>query len=149
MGVSRQKITPLRKGTSQHSRLSEKLLPEYFSVDERTKADFMAFTAAFANEIGFYDPDAESNGITDSWEGVFAKDISVVLAAIVSVDVDRIDTNFEYLVQKVETSYEIGAKTTAFQELFDFLVSISRKLPTWLGMVVKMHGTLGLSLIHI
>ena len=139
MGVSRQKITPKRKGTSQHSRLSEKLLPEYFGVDERTPADFMAFTAAYANELVFFDPEAETKGIVRSWEGFFTKDITVVLSAIIGTDVDRIDASFEHLVQKVMASHEPLPKKDAFEELFAFMVDIAKKLPTWLKMVVKMQ----------
>ena len=140
MGVSRQKITPKRKGTSQHSRLSEKLLPEYFGVDERTPADFMAFTAAYANEVGFFDPEAEAKGISRTWEGFFTKDISVVLAAIVGQDVDRLDATYEHLVQKVSSVHEPLPKQDAFEELFSFMVEIARKLPAWLKYVVKMQG---------
>jgi hypothetical protein len=143
MGVSRQNITPKRTGTSQHSRLSEKLLPAYFSVDERTVADFLAFTAAYAGELSFYDPQLEAKGINESWSGIFTKDISVVLAGIVSTDVDRIDATFEHLVQKVDVSFDPLQKQNAFEELFIFLVDIARKLPAWLKLVVKMHGMPG------
>ncbi len=140
MGVFRQNSIPKRKGTSQHSRLSEKLLPEYFSVDERSQADMLAFTAAYANEIGFYDPEEEQKGIYRSWEGFFTKDISVVLSAIVGYDIDRIDSAFEHHVKQVSSLYDPLTKQQAFEDLFRFLVEIGGKLPTWLGLVVKMHA---------
>lgn len=143
MGVSRQKITPRRKGTSQASRLSEKLLPEYFGVDERTPADFMAFTAAYAAEIGFQDPELEAKGIVRSWQGFFTKDISFVLSAIVGLDVDRLDSTYEHLVQKVQALHEPLPKQDAFEELFAFMVDIAGKLPSWLKLVVAMNGADG------
>lgn len=143
MGVSRQNISPKRKGTSQHSRLSEKLLPQWFSVDERTPADFLAFSAAYANEIAFYDPQAEAKGNTYTWQRLFTKDISVVLAAIISLDIDRIDATFEHHVQMIDASFEPAQKRELFETGFQFLVDLASKLPAWLRMVVLMNAERG------
>ena len=141
MGVLRQNITPLRKGTSQHTRLSEKLLPDYFQVDERSLSDFLAFISAYAAKIDFFDDKADEN--QKSWEGFFVKDITVILAAVVSIDVDSIDAAFEHLVQKVQGSFESDPKLKHFEDLYDFLVDHARKLPTWFEQVIRLTGLPG------
>jgi hypothetical protein len=145
MGVIRQQVIPHRIGTSQHTRLSEKLMPDYFRIDERTLSDFLAFTAAYANYLDFPDPDLEVKGIQKSWQGFFTKDISVLLAGLVSIDLDRIDSNFEYQVLKVQAAYDPQDKELAFEELLAFLVSEARRLPFWYQFVkaaATVPGTL-------
>jgi hypothetical protein len=143
MGVSRQNISPKRKGTSQHSRLSEKLLPQWFSVDERTPADFLAFTAAYADEIAFFDPQEETKGNVLTYQKFFTKDISVVLSGIISLDIDRIDSTFEHYIQAIGASFDPVRKRELFEDVFQFLVNLAGKLPAWLRMVVQMNAERG------
>ncbi|HHG86582.1 MAG TPA: hypothetical protein ENJ82_17665, partial [Bacteroidetes bacterium] len=143
MGVLRQNITPKRKGTSQNTRLSNKLLPDYFRVDERTLSDYLAFAGAFSSQIEFVDEEAEKRGESRSWDQFFAQDLSIVLADIVSIDVDTIDANFEYHVQRIQSSFEEESKFIAFEELFVFLVKQARRLPTWYGKILKLNGLPG------
>lgn len=139
MGVNRQNFIPQRKGTSQHSRLSQKLLPDYFSVDERSLADFLAFTKEFAGEIDFHEPQVDDDA-RKSWEPFFAKDITVLLATVISTDVDTIDRAFEYHVQKVASSFDAQDKLIGFEELFDYLINIAGKIPQWYKEVMSLNG---------
>lgn len=143
MGVLRQNITPKRKGTSQNTRLSAKLLPDYFRVDERTLADYLAFASAFAGHVDFWDEDSEKRGDRITWERFFNQDITVILASVVSVDIDTMDSNFEYHVQRVRGSFEEGSKQSTFEELYAFLVEQAAKLPRWYFNVVKLNGLPG------
>lgn len=138
MGVLRPQVIPQRKGTSQHTRLSEKLMPGYFSIDERTISDFLAFIAAYSHNIDFPDPASEKKGIRRSWQEVFTKDISVLLAGLISTDLDRIDSHFEHLVQKVQACYDPTDKEEAFEELLSYLVEQARRLPFWYSFVSKI-----------
>ncbi len=139
MGVNRQNFIPQRKGTSQYSRLSHKLLPEYFSVDERSLAVLLAFTKQFAVEIDFHEPQVD-NDSRKSWEPFFSKDISVLLAAVISIDVDTVDRTFEYHVQKVSTAFDIQNKLIRFEELFDFLINEAGKIPNWYKEIMSLNG---------
>lgn len=143
MGVKRQNFIPQRKGTSQHSRLSNKLLPEYFSVDERTLADFLAFTKEFAKEIDFHEPKMANNEDRKSWAPFFSKDITIILASVVSIDVDTIDRGFEYHVQSVNASFDAQEKLIAFERLFDYLIVESNKIPEWYKEVMELYGLPG------
>lgn len=143
MGVLRQNIVPHRKGTSQYSRLSEKLMPGYFSVDERSLGDFLAFTATYAKHFDFFQARPAENGHQKTWGEFFTKDITVVLADIVTVDIDRIDAAFEHLVDRVRSAYQAEDKQIAFEELYVFLVEHAGKVPKWLDLVIKMHALPG------
>jgi hypothetical protein len=138
MGVLRQQVIPQRKGTSQHTRLSEKLMPGYFSIDERSVSDFLAFIAGYSSYIDFPDPEAEKKGQRRSWQDVFTKDISVLLSGLVSIDLDRVDSHFEHLVQRVQACYEPIEKEGTFQELFTYLVDQAKRLPFWYAFVSRI-----------
>jgi len=142
MGVHRQNFTPQRKGTSQFSRLSPKLLPEYFSVDERSLSDLLAFTRDFARYIDFHS--VNDNEETErNWEAIFSKDISVLIASIISVDVGAIDRGFEFQVQKVQASYDPDEKLIAFEELLEYIIGKAKWFLDWYKQLMSLNGLPG------
>lgn len=142
MGVHRQNFTPQRKGTSQFSRLSPKLLPEFFSVDERSLSDLLAFTADFAQYIDFHRVnDNEEEG--RNWEPIFTKDISILLASIISIDVGAIDRGFEYLVQKVQAAYDPDEKLIAFEALLEYIIGRANWFLGWYKRLMDLNGMPG------
>lgn len=144
MGVIRQNIIPERKGTSQRSRLSEKLLPSYFSVDERKLNDFLAFLKEFAGEIDFHQGDqSTTGGDRQTWRNFFTKDISVIIASIISIDIDTIDRGFEFQVQRVSSSYDPKDKLIIFEELFAYVLGVAGKLPDWHKEIEQLFGLSG------
>lgn len=134
MGVSYQVIAPVRKGTSQMGRLSNKLLPDYFRVDERTVGDFLAFAAKYANYVPFinesnmmHDPDP----VNGNWKKFFERDISLLLASIISTDIEEIDARFEGYVRTMQNSIKVRDRENAFSEIFKYLVSLSGLFYDW------------------
>lgn len=134
MGVSYQVISPTRKGTSQVGRLSPKLLPDYFHIDERTVSDFLAFTARYSRYVPFINENnnyLEPDPRTGNWKKFFEKDVSVLLATINSTDIERIDRTFEKLVREVQNSIKVKDREQAFSELFRFLVETAGMFFDW------------------
>lgn len=146
MGVIRQNIIPERKGTSQRSRLSDKLLPSYFSVDERKLSDFLAFLKELSGEIDFHEDNQARKGIDgerQTWRDFFTKDVSIIIASIISTDIDAIDRKFEFFVQRVASAYDPKDKLILFEELFSYVLETANKLPNWLTEVEQLFGLSG------
>ncbi|MEM0997921.1 MAG: hypothetical protein AAGN35_12600 [Bacteroidota bacterium] len=118
-------------------------MPDYFRVDERTMADYLAFASGFSSQVEFYDEEAQKNDEQRTWDRFFNQDITVILAAVVSVDIDTIDSNFEYHVQNVRGSFEESGREAAFEQLYAFLVKEAAKLPSWYAAVVRLNGLPG------
>lgn len=134
MGVSYQVIAPVRKGTSQIGRLSNKLLPHYFRVDERTVNDFLAFTAKYSKYVPFVNENnmmQDPDPVNGNWKKFFEKDISLLLASIISTDIEEIDSRFESHVRSVQNSVKVKDRENAFSDLFKYLVSISGLFYDW------------------
>lgn len=141
MAVFRQNFTPQSTGSSQHSRLSLKLLPEYFKVDERDTASFLAFISEYARMFPFEDPHGKVEG--KQWDVFFDRNVAVILATVISTDVDQIDREFEFGVQKVLSAYDPQDKLIAFEELFGFIISKAKLLPSWHKRLLHLNGMSG------
>ena len=70
-------------GTAQALRSPQALAPEYAPIDERTCEDHMAFALEFAKLLSFYD---SSNRPVSDWTVFFERDLSFLLAEIVTAD---------------------------------------------------------------
>src|SRR5215510_6065635 len=60
---------PRRDGTSQAARVRPELDPTAVGLDERTTADLLAFSRAYAEQLIYYDRDNQPAG---DWSGLFA-----------------------------------------------------------------------------
>ncbi|MEM7061811.1 MAG: hypothetical protein AAF572_01425 [Cyanobacteria bacterium P01_B01_bin.77] len=71
---------PLRRdGVSQRQRQLAALSPDYIRVDERSLADFLAFTHGLAQQVNYYDLDDQLAG---NWQSLFAHSTPVQIALI-------------------------------------------------------------------
>src|SRR5262245_39867317 len=61
--------TPRRDGTGQAARARSDLDPAAVGLDERTTADLLAFSRAYAERLIYYDRDNQPAG---DWSGLFA-----------------------------------------------------------------------------
>ena len=68
-----------RDGVSQKDRFLAELDPNYISVDERDKKDWLEFAQKFAEQLKFYD---ESNQVKGDWSPFFAGDVEEMVAYI-------------------------------------------------------------------
>ena len=78
-------------GTGQGERFPAALREGYFNVDEMTFADLIAMSAEFAAKLRFYNSSNEPDG---NWAELFAKDETVVMAMILTVNLKREEAAF-------------------------------------------------------
>ncbi|HEX5435510.1 MAG TPA: hypothetical protein VFY05_14820, partial [Candidatus Angelobacter sp.] len=70
-------------GTAREQRFPQALAPEYAPVDERTCAEQMAFALEFSRLLVYYD---DSNQPSGTWLPFFERDLSFLLARIITTD---------------------------------------------------------------
>ena len=83
---------PITDGTAQQDRQSAALLPGYFNVDELSFENLLAMGAEFASIIKYYNLNNETDG---DWGGLFRADEAVIMASILSTDLERLESDFQ------------------------------------------------------
>lgn len=104
-----QRSNPLiRGGTDQNTRRLDALSADHFKVDERTIADFILFARRYARNVRYY-----GNGATDttSWERFFEQDISVNLATLATLPLQRFIDFKDALRAFLEQGETLGVPT--------------------------------------
>lgn len=79
----------VREGTEQSGRYPDALDPAYAPINGREPAHSMLFARAYAAYLKYYDLANSEDG---DWERFFGSDVSVLLAAAATQDVDRFRT---------------------------------------------------------
>jgi hypothetical protein len=103
-------------GTGQQDRALAALRPRYFDVDEHSFEDLMAMGAEFASVIKFYNLGNEAD---DNWGELFDADEAVVMASILSINLDRIESDF----YNIPYSHSV--------ELLSFMLDLAHKINHW------------------
>jgi len=91
----KQNLDPLklvREGTSQDQRFPAALDPAYAPVNEHNPAYSMVFAKSYTAFLNYY---AANNTVTGDWAPFFAKDISVLLAAVAIEDINVYKANLQ------------------------------------------------------
>jgi hypothetical protein len=95
----KQNLDPLklvREGTSQDQRFPAALDPVFAPVNEHNPAHGMVFAKSYAALVNYYEAGKEAaNTVTGDWTPFFAKDVSVLLAAVAIEDIDVYKANLK------------------------------------------------------
>jgi hypothetical protein len=79
----------IREGTNHLNRVIAALSPGSAKVDERDTADILLFAKKYASYLNYYD----SSGVpAGNWQPLMKIDISVTLATLIKIDVQRISS---------------------------------------------------------
>lgn len=78
-------------GTDQDERIAAALQPGYFNVDELTFEALLAMGAEFAAKVNFYNL---RNKVDGNWGELFSADEAVIMAMILSSDLQRLEADF-------------------------------------------------------
>src|SRR4051794_37417092 len=113
---------------SQHDRWLEALGPGYAEVDARSFAELLEFPLRFGRLINYYDLADEIDG---DWVTFFAGDPSMILAAILAVDLAQRETNFLAL-QRQTIAAKAKRKFEFLCELFAAVMALAREINGWL-----------------
>ena len=115
-------------GTTQNSRLLKALRPSYIKLDDRELPELLAFTKEYAELINFYN---EENRIDGDWEEFFNHDISVILATIISTDLDGIESKQNDIVSSFHREHGVHEKLEYFIQLLEHTYMMAARFDEW------------------
>lgn len=82
---------PITDGTGQRDRMPAALAPDYFNVDELSFEKLLAMGAEIAAQIKYYNLGNQADG---DWGELFYTDEAVIMATILSIDLQRVESEF-------------------------------------------------------
>ena len=104
-------------GTGQQDRDPDAFAPGYFNIDEHSFETLLSMGAEFAEVMKFYNL---RNRIEGNWGELFNNDEAVVMAVILSVNLKKIEADFD----------NIPADHTV--ELLQYMLHLAREINQWL-----------------
>lgn len=104
-------------GTGQRDREPDAFAPGYFNIDEHSFETLLSMGAEFAEVMKFYNL---RNRIEGNWGELFNNDEAVVMAVILSINLKRIEADFD----------SIPADHTV--ELMQYMLHLAREINRWL-----------------
>lgn len=116
-----------REGTSQLNRVLAALDVHYADVDERNTADLILFAKRYAAYLKYYN---DSNAVDGNWQPLMMMDVSVTLATLAIINVNRISDYKKLLYKNIalaKNSVQPFRDNKAKQQLkflFDTLFSL-------------------------
>lgn len=111
----------MREGTSIQTRVLNALSTSYARPDERTPADLILFAKKYAACLRFYN---SSNTPDGDWEPLMKMDISVTLAALMTVDTRKCAGYKKLLYRNIKLADTEDKAKEQFTYVFDLLFSL-------------------------
>lgn len=115
----------IREGLDRLSRELESLSPDFAPVDDRSMEDLMLFAKRYAAFLNYKNLENTNDG---TWEDLMKKDISVVLAILLSIDVFKLSDYIKLLIKKTKLAIAANDETEAkrqFKYLFDLIFTLA------------------------
>jgi hypothetical protein len=123
--------TRITDGTDRMERVAPALQVGYFNVDELVFEELLAMAAGFAAQIRFYNLKNEING---NWAELFSADEAVVMAMILSTDLNQAESDF------------LRFSTGNTESLARFVMQWAYKINFWLNRLSAVQHRSGLPL---
>lgn len=116
-------------GTARQDRFSKALDPASAPVDDRTYADLMSFALDFSKLVNFYDA---SNQPVADWQSFFKRDLSFLLAKIVTTDLQK-DNHQGWALQN---AVKAGRENT--RDVLRAIYQLASRLDEWYGWALDI-----------
>ena len=102
-------------GVSQSTRMPIALDPDYVKLDDRGLSDLLSFSASLGEHVQFYNIENLKDG---NWASFFHSNISVILATIISYDIEECEKKYNNLVSSFMRDHDLTSKEKYFVALF-------------------------------
>ena len=133
---STNNVSYFGNGTSRDGRLLSALRPEYVRLDDRKLHELLAFMAEYAKFINFYGTDNKKAG---TWQPFFESDISVILASIISTDLNKIESRQIEAVNNFYSTYNVRTKETMLRNLFTEVLEMAQSFDGWYRRILEIN----------
>ncbi|WP_235299097.1 hypothetical protein [Portibacter marinus] len=123
-------------GTHQSSRLLKALDPNYVRLEDRNMPTMLAFIADISQHVKYYNLENEEEG---NWNNFYSSDISIVLASIISTDLEKITEKFNIIISNFYKNQNFDQRYKYFKELTDLLFEQAQKFNRWYADITKLN----------
>ena len=123
-------------GTHQLSRLLKALDPNYVKLEDRDIATMLSYVADISKHIKYYNIENEVDG---NWEEFYTSDISIVLASVISTDLEKIEERFNTIIEEFYRSQNFEKRLAGFKDLSDLIFEICKKFNRWYSDIVTLN----------
>ncbi|MGB1216715.1 MAG: hypothetical protein ACPG5P_02505, partial [Saprospiraceae bacterium] len=121
--------TTRKFGYTKSTRLLTALSPDYVKLDDRKIEHLLSYISEYASQIPFYNAKNEQAG---TWEAILLKDISTVLARIITTRLDTLNADFENRLRLFKATPKYIDKLVEFKALGKVLFTMVEKFDQWL-----------------
>lgn len=115
-------------GTHQSSRLLKALNPDYVMLEDRDMATMLSFIADLSNHIKYYNLENKAEG---NWNKFYTSDISIILASIISTDLEKIEESFNQIIANFYKTQNFEERYASFEKLSQLIHNLSSKFNHW------------------
>jgi hypothetical protein len=140
----------LSHGTSQYQRMPAALDPAYVRLDDRSPEALMAFSAEFARLIRYYNPNLEVSG---AWDRFLYADVSVVLASMITTDLDRIEAAHQQQAARIHPDALPAEMQAALGQMLEGLRGTFERFDVWYRQLERVstrgNGLEGQALLEL
>lgn len=123
-------------GTHQASRLLTALDPSYVNLEDRSMATMLAFIADLSQQIKYYNLENEEDG---NWSDFYTSDISIVLASIISTDLEKIEERFNLIIENFYKNQSFDLRFEEFKNLSELIYEMLSKFNLWYNDISKIN----------
>jgi len=130
-------------GRDQNQRRPPALCGDYFRLNEMSFEQLLALASEYARLVKFFQRDLHAEG---DWHDYFSADETVLMAAILAVDTDKLLVQFESRLQQ-DPAYHGWFRQDIQQPLkggyrdrLDSPLLVARALDLWLGAARQLQG---------
>ncbi len=123
-------------GTHQASRLLKALDPNYVKLEDRSMAVMLSFVADLSEHIKYYNIENEEDG---NWSDFYTSDISVVLASIISTDLEKIEERFNLIIENFYKNQNFESRYVEFENLSNLIYEIFTKFNKWYVDITRIN----------
>ncbi|GLR16712.1 hypothetical protein [Portibacter lacus] len=123
-------------GTHQSARLLKALDPNYVKLEDRDMAIMLAFIADLSEHIKYYNLEDEEDG---NWNEFYTSDISIVLASIISTDLEKIEERFNLIIENFYKNQNFDSRYTEFSNLVYLIYESFTKFNKWYLDISKIN----------
>lgn len=123
-------------GTTQNSRFLKALRPSYIRLDDRELPELLAFSKEYARLINYYNHENRPEG---DWEEFFDHDISVILATLISTDLEKIEAQHNEILAGFRREHETREKLEYFIQLLEQNYDLASRFDTWYRQIREIN----------
>lgn len=117
-------------GVTQNERAPQALTPQYAPIDGRSLEDLMALAVKLSKNYTYFNEDLHPDG---NWESFLKKDVSVLLASIICVDLSSIEKTHIETVKSIQLTVIWEDKKRYVQTLCQQIYQLFNLFNSWYG----------------